>query len=289
MVKNTHHSISVVIATLGGSCLFETISHLQNSTLVPDEILICIPEGDSHRVASIKDTNVKIVETQCRGQVAQRAVGFSKAISIYVMQLDDDILLDRNAIKKLVSALEKLNHGNVIAPVYYDKETGRCLHELQTGFKGLIKSFYSSVICGALFGEKRMGTFTSLGISYGVDPKYIKDDIIEVDWLPGGCVLGFRQELINEPFYPFKGKAYLEDILHSILRQKKGINHFVVPKAICKTDIQPLPQDLTFTRDDLIARKYIIKLISGKQWHLLLWSVFDYLKVFIIYNVRKYK
>ena len=36
--------ISVIIPTLGGENLDKTISYLNNSIIIPDEIIICIPE-----------------------------------------------------------------------------------------------------------------------------------------------------------------------------------------------------------------------------------------------------
>ena len=61
-----------------------------------------------------------------------------------------------------------------------------------------------------------------------------KQKNVNTDWLPGECVLSYRSDFIEKPTYPFKGKAYCEDIYYSILRRKK-IRHRVITDAIAKT------------------------------------------------------
>ena len=90
--------MTVVIATLGGDTLRETIETINRGSIVPEEILVCIPTNESDRVQNFSYKNVKIFVTACRGQVAQRAIGFQNVSHNIVMQLDDDILLDEHCI-----------------------------------------------------------------------------------------------------------------------------------------------------------------------------------------------
>lgn len=271
-------SISVVIPTLGNESLRQTIEQLNRGTLIPDEILICIPEEDAFRVEDISTPNVIVVKTDIRGQVAQRAIGFGRAKHAMVLQLDDDIILHENALAELAQSLQRLGRGYALAPLYIDAETGRCLHELSTGLKGCLKSIYAYVICGAPWGKKRMGTLTPLGIGYGVDASHNTNEAIRAEWLPGGCVLSYREDLITTNIYPFGGKAYSEDIIHSITRRKKGITHCVIPKATCMTPPQQLMLDLQSNRADMRARMHVVRLISGSAWRLSVWLAFDILK-----------
>ena len=54
-------AIAQGIATLGGDCLAATIEKLNASTVVPAEILICIPEIEAPRAARLAGGNVTVV------------------------------------------------------------------------------------------------------------------------------------------------------------------------------------------------------------------------------------
>lgn len=272
------HPVSVVIPTLGGESLRRTIEQLNRGTLAPAEILICIPEEDAFRVENFSIHNVAVIKTSMRGQVAQRATGFGHVRHRMVLQLDDDILLHEKALEELTEALHRLGRGYALAPVYYAAETGRCLHELSVGLKGFFKNVYACVVCGASWGKKRMGSLTSIGIGYGVDTRHCSDKAIQTEWLPGGCVLSYREDLIQENFYPFAGKAYSEDVIHSLLRRKRGITHAVILRATCRTGSQPFTLDVRSIKADMRARMYVVQLGSGKVWRLLAWFAFDHFK-----------
>ena len=42
--------LTVVIPTLGGDSLFKTIELINSGTIVPEEILVCIPKEEAYRV-----------------------------------------------------------------------------------------------------------------------------------------------------------------------------------------------------------------------------------------------
>lgn len=211
--------LSVVIPTLGGASLRGTIEQLNRGTLIPAEILVCIPEEEAFRVENLFIHNVVVVKTNIRGQVAQRAIGFGYAKYKMVLQLDDDVLLNEEAVQDLAKALCQLGPGNALAPVYFDATTGRCFHEVRSGLSEYLASLYYYVVCGAPWGRKRMGVVTAIGLCFGVDSNYCSSKYFETEWLPGGCVLCFREDLIKEDYFPFAGKAYSEDIIHSFLRK----------------------------------------------------------------------
>jgi hypothetical protein len=74
----------------------------------------------------------------------------------------------------------------------------------------------------------------------GVDPNREKSGVRvkQTEWLPGGCVLQERECLISDNFFPFRGKAYCEDIIHSHLRTLQGINMMVDIEARCEIEVQ---------------------------------------------------
>ena len=61
--KQELYPLSVVIATLGGETLADTISYLNSGEKIPAEILVCIPEEDSSCAESLSMKNVKIIKT----------------------------------------------------------------------------------------------------------------------------------------------------------------------------------------------------------------------------------
>lgn len=274
LTKENINSVSVVIPTLGGETLRGTIEQLNRGALVPAEILVCIPEEDAFRVKGLSFANVRVVKTHCRGQVAQRAIGFQQVQHPMVLQLDDDILLKEEALQELVCALCELGHGNALSPVYNHAMTGRCIHKMSEGFVGFFKSLYAYVVCGAPWGIKRMGVVTAIGVNYGVDSSYCDAKPFETQWLPGGCVLCFREELIKENFFPYIGKAYCEDIIHSFLRTENGMRLWVIPKAYCLINVP----DYDINRSSIDARRYFVRISGGPKWRLTLYNIFSRLK-----------
>jgi glycosyltransferase involved in cell wall biosynthesis len=276
--KQSKYCLSVVIPTLGGDSLRSTIEHLNKGTVFPTEILVCIPEEDSFRAEHLSYTNVRVVKTDCRGQVAQRAIGLKLAINEYVLQMDDDIQLESETIRLLLTNLEELGKKNVVGPAYYDLYTKQPIHSVENGIKGIFKSIFYLVFCGAKWGVRRMGKFTSAGIGFGIDPTRVQGKCISVEWLPGGCVLSYKEDLITENFFPNKGKAYCEDFIHSYLRSVKGIQHWVVPEAEC---LISFPEAVA-SRDEKLAsvkaRRYFVdisrrSLIRLKMYEFFSWIV----------------
>jgi hypothetical protein len=265
--------LTVVIPTLGGDSLFKTIELINSGTIVPEEILVCIPKEEAYRVLNHNLENVKVVSTNCKGQVQQRAEGFKEAKHSYVMQVDDDIELGADSIAIMIKMLEKLGCGSVIGPSFYDPVTLAALHEYDFGVVGFLKSLNASFFSAAPWGIKRMGKVTRLGIAYGVDPALSAGDTHQVDWLPGGCVLNFKEDLIGEIFFPLPGKAFSEDVVHSLLRTSKNIEHYVAINATAKTTVEEEPFSIRSFKTELKARSYVVKLLHGNKLRLFIWCL----------------
>jgi hypothetical protein len=152
------------------------------------------------------------------------------------MQLDDDITFDEHTIGNMVQTLSALGRGHVIGPLLYDKNTkqpGFADSKLLSGVNGL----YLSTLGGLPRGEERFGSFSIQTCSLGLCDRFITYPLHRVDWLSGGFVLGYRSELITREFYPFSGKALCEDLIHSQLRSKHGLVHFVATQIPVYTEI----------------------------------------------------
>ena len=264
-------SLSVVIATLGGDCLQQTIQSLISGSVVPDEILICIPDTHAHNAISLSSDIVKVIATEVKGQVKQRAYGFTKVNYPLVLQLDDDILLEKDTLKDMVTHLSNLGKGNVLAPVYYGQNSGLCIHSLQNGFT---KNLFDYFICAAPWGVNKMGVVSKIGLNYGVDDKYCNETLKTCEWVPGGCVLSFREDLVLQDFFPFTGKAYCEDIYHSFYRKQAGTKLWIVPSIKVFIE-EPEPEFSPAAVEKVIAiRRTFLKLIKGPQWRLTIYEIF---------------
>jgi GT2 family glycosyltransferase len=226
-------NVSVVIATLGGDCLATTLDKLIAGTVVPAEILICIPEKEASRADRYASGNIRVVRTPMRGQVAQRAYGFQQAQRDFVMQLDDDIHVHSTCIEALLDCVSQF--PDVAAgPKLHDLATGK-YHSFLTpapnGNRGFERLMFWAVNGSGGYEPGRIGR---AGICMGVPEEPAQ--WFDIGWLPGGCVMHRRENLVLVNFYPFPGKAFAEDLFHSVALKRKGIRLVRCGEAICDVD-----------------------------------------------------
>ncbi len=257
-------SISVVIATLGGEILKNTIISINSGTIKPSEIIICIPQDCVSSLEDYDDENVVIVKTIRRGQVFQRVTGFKKAKNDIVMQLDDDILLDKYCIENMLKALNIKGRKAVVAPSYFCDESKNSVYRQLNNRKLLIKLYYW-LINGS--DGYKPGEVSLSGVNFGAESFDCKDDICEVEWLAGGCAIHYKENLVLDNYYPFDGKAYGEDLIHSYLLKKNGCSLFINTKAHCWIETVPATQYkfkglLENFTGNYRAKKYFVKLSS---------------------------
>ena len=224
--------LSVIIPTLGGDSLAKTIEQLNRGTVVPSEILVCIPEKESSRAEKLAFGNVKIVRTACRGQVAQRAEGFQKASNELVLQLDDDISVSATCLQILVACMGE-SSDVAVGPKLYDMKTGE-YHSFMVPFEK--NSWFERFLFWVVNGSRGYvpGQIGRAGVNMGVPEE--PDNWSDIGWLPGCCVLHRKQNLVLYDFYPFKGKAFAEDLFHAALLKKKGVRLMRCGAAICAVD-----------------------------------------------------
>jgi glycosyltransferase involved in cell wall biosynthesis len=280
MPNQYNKAVSVVIPSLGGEILKETIQMLNNGTIIPSEIILCVPKIEACRVEKLDFFNLRVVITEIRGQVAQRSIGFKEAKENIVLQLDDDILLERYALEVMVNSLVAKGVKNVVGPIFYNQPDYEiCAHRFPKRFLGWVRSMEASLLYRAPWGVKRMGIITPIGVVYGVDPKYLKGDSFQTEWLPGGCVLSYKQDLILEPFYPFPGKAYGEDVIHSILRSRQKMSHSILPQSKCSTEIIWNVRKLKDVKKNVKVKQYIMGLLkSDAVIRYRIWCFLEYTK-----------
>lgn len=242
------NNVSVVIATLGGDSIDPTISALNKGGILPSEILICIPQDSAHLLGRLKSIpNVKIIETPCTGQVAQRAFGFQLAAHDLVLQLDDDVQLRSDCLENLVNCLQLFGNA-AVAPKMHDVISKK-YHDFLVSNKNCC-SWFQVLLFWVVNGRMgyQPGQIGRAGIGMGV-PEY-PNDWANLAWLPGGCVLHKRSNLVLYDYYPFKGKAFAEDLFHSVLLRAKDVQLVRCGLAVC---------DVDFSNDEKLSIKSKIK------------------------------
>ena len=260
--------------SLGGD-LCDTLDSVNAGSICPDEIIICLP-NDTHSVKdAFKYHNLTIVYAEQYGQVYQRIVGFKYAKGDYVFQLDDDILLDRGCLEKLIASLKKLPESSTVSPCLFNTN-GKPHYESK---KDGLLSIYYRLINGKT-GHKS-GGITLAGTNFGVNPNDVNSDVVRVDWQPGGCVLHKKENLILKDFYPNKGKAYCEDLIHSFLLKELGIDLFVDTRARCIASFNPKLSLLKEIVPDFKIRLYFVKMAKLSVTRMLVW--------YIVYIMRHIK
>jgi glycosyltransferase involved in cell wall biosynthesis len=276
-----NNNISVVIPTLGGATLLDTIKALNKSNIRPYEILICIPKNDISKVGYLIGDNVFVISCDFRGQVFQRSCGFKISKSDFVLQIDDDLIVDPECISLLLNKIKVLNNGS-IAPGFYDSKLRSYYSWLTNDGLCLPNRFW----CWISNNSKAIpyGKISLSGVNYGFN----KDQTItKTDWLPGGCILHKKENLVLENYYPFKGKAYLEDLYHSEILRSRGVNLYIYNKAKCLVSFsqksQLLVSPINFFKNNwqaIIVRINFARTFGYSEIRLYFFMIFIFARVF---------
>jgi len=275
--------ISVVIASLGTDVVRNSLDAILNGTGVPEEIILSIPhDAIVADEITAKTDRLKIVRSAKRGQVAQRSLGLRAAKATHVMQMDDDVELSASGLQELWDKYQTCSVRCAIAPVFCDSENGGLLTTYSSGFTAMLKDAATTCIYGASLGKNRMGKVSASGVAFAIDPQDLMGEgLIEVEWVPGGCVLCHRSDAITDDYYPFDGKAYSEDVLHSFLWRQKGVRLFIAPHIRFRTKIEDLKISRASITAEFRARRYIRQLqgrntffcyVACMAWFLRYWA-----------------
>ena len=279
--------LSVVIATLGRGTLMETLKSLNNGTIVPEEILICIPIEYMNQISGLFPGNVRIIGTPCKGQIQQRLIGFKEAAHPLVMQLDDDLILDKYCIEYLTHTIwqyDKFAVGPALVNFYNNKSL--YTYSKSRNFFIWLYYFLMNGTCGL-----QQGKVLKSGLNLGVDIATSSELLINVDWLAGGCILHKKDNLILHNYYPFSGTAYCEDLIHSFLLRKNRVELFICTAARCKVlpssilDFK-INQFISFVRPDFIARRFYLRLKSASLWRMYIYYIIFVMRFFLLKLIK---
>lgn len=228
---NKLDDLSIVIATLGQINLEQTINSLNSGFNKPSKILVCIPNPEFSSVTKYNIDNVEYLLSPYRGQVFQRTFAFNYINSHFVLQIDDDVLINQDSLIELVGFLKERPHASV-SPSLLGKEDNKPSNYMVNPHSNLFLRFLFLIANGK--NGFVPGGISLSGINMGYDYSAISP--YKVDWLPGGCVLHNTKNLIDYNYYPYNGKAYSEDLLHSFFLTQKGIDLYHYPGISCFYD-----------------------------------------------------
>jgi len=202
-------TISVVCASLGRESLSKILPPLANSPAIAELLIILPPEhpNSTYHTPCSHLPKVSYHHSHLKGQVNQRVYGCRLATSPYILFIDDDIMVETSDVSVLYETISKLPYPSVLAPRI------SFINKLSP----LKSSFFSSdslLLWLSKFENffRRNGNYVPFSLTYFHHPLTVYSPIQQVDWLAGGCLLFSRSLAPLESYYPYRGKAYAEDI-----------------------------------------------------------------------------
>ena len=106
-----------------------------------------------------------------------------------------------------------------------------------------------------------------------MDPDSNPGTVYDVEWVPGGCVLHARQNLVVENFYPHSGKAYCEDLYQSQRLSERGVSMRIAADAIAwiddpRTERMPFAVWLRDLKADYRVRRHYVEETARSRWRM---------------------
>ena len=282
-------TVSVVIPTLlSEPLLLECLRSLSQQTVLPTEIIIVYTESFPHEPSLLAELKcliapfcIRIFRTPVGGQVQQRTYGISRSTSDFLLCLDDDVTLCPSAIETFLFYSTGFNAKTSVAfgPVYCSAQNSKPLVNPPTLLQSFLRLLLDTLIGGASFGSSKFGSISPSLQVYPHPPQYLELPCQRVSFLPGGCLFIKRSDAITSNYYPFKGKAYCEDIILSLLLARSGVALYILRdvNAFIFDSSNHKEQSLRLENEQPV-RIYISRNLQGNLW-----------RTRALYQVRKYK
>ena len=228
MTIKVEEDLTIVCASHDGANRIPLfLDSIQKNTVIPKEIIICgTHESDISFVSEelLSKNNVSFIVSEFANQIYQRNIALSKVNTAYILQLDDDLILDNNVIrdycrhftgpgsnKRVVCGYPVLPNGQHMSfyrvkNLYQSSKFIRLFFKIMNGFEGLRNM--SILKSGRIFPLVLDG-----------------QENIEPQWL-ASCLM-FHQDAIskksiNNAENNNRGKGYYEDVLFTLSLREKG-------------------------------------------------------------------
>lgn len=213
-------SVAIVCASHEGRdrlpCLVKSI---YESTVIPKEIVICGTQiSDLEKVCDPKSL-IKFILSEEKNQIVQRNMAIEASSSQIIIQTDDDLILDSNALEELVRSLTE-SHLTIVGGLIVDKKTRmpqstRWIREVHSSpFRRLVLKILNG------FRPIKEGELLRSGRLIPIMEKTMPQ-IIETAWL-SSFICYFREARTDAEYLDIKGKSYYEDVYFTSVLKLKG-------------------------------------------------------------------
>ena len=246
--------LTIIIPSLLSNIKESWIDQINRFNKEKINIIISVPPdlSKSNKFLNKFDNNILIIRSDKKGQVHQRQYGYKFVKTDYLMNMDDDIFITIKNLRILLNQLQNLPFKSTIVPrlILYKKDNK----------KGFLRKFMNFLIYNEF--SPKPGTITKSTFEVAHNFSINKDKAIEsVDWIPGGISITRRENIIKNDYFKFEGKAYCEDLIHSYLLKKNGIELFISNKSFYITKLQnykdlKIQDFMNFINSDLKVRNY---------------------------------
>lgn len=268
-------NISIVIPTIGNRDLLSTLVSIEESSIRVDEIIISIPNNVKLYDKSFKMfNNVRVINSDNKGQVVQRIEGFKSTKNEIVVQMDDDIILEKKCLELMYQQIKK-NKKSAISAHFHDIVSKKSIYSKEGNSRfsnffflselNYFKNKFASKIYNKIKNGNTIeqnGDISKSGFETYPDMQKHSEPFI-TGWIPGGCVMHHKSNLVLYNFFPFSGKAYCEDLYHSIALKKNNIKLYYHPNAKAYLKIESVKSNFTgfvkYLKNDFVIRKQLVE------------------------------
>jgi len=268
-------NISIVIPTIGNRDLLSTLVSIEESSIRVDEIIISIPNNVKLYDKYFKMfNNVRVINSDNKGQVVQRIEGFKSTKNEIVVQMDDDIILEKKCLELMYQQIKK-NKKSAISAHFHDIVSKKSIYSKEGNSRfsnffflselNYFKNKFASKIYNKIKNGNTIeqnGDISKSGFETYPDMQKHSEPFI-TGWIPGGCVMHYKSNLVLYDFFPFSGKAYCEDLYHSIALKKNNIKLYYHPNAKAYLKIESVKSNFTgfvkYLKNDFVIRKQLVE------------------------------
>ena len=275
--------LTIIIATNLKNIKKTTIYQINNYASNGIKIILSIPpESDIIKTFKLGfSEKILIIKSNLTGQVKQRQYAYKFCKTKFIMQMDDDIEFDTKKINTLLLHFKKLPHNSCLAPY---------LNLKSNSFSRLSNIARNLFLYCDFFPKAGSIARSSFPIPF-VKFKNSQTNLYEeVNWLPGGILILRKEDIIKEDYFPFKGKAFCEDLIHSFILKEKGIKLYISNKLFFTTPLESYRNLNLFNffkliKNDFLIRNYYRNLVKNKFLPFLI----AYLYIFTCFFLTKIK
>ena len=286
MIKN-NNKISVVCAShKGKSRLPHLITSINNNSVKPFEIILCVTDlKDTELITNefINNLNIKIILSKKLDQSYQRQLAIKHTKCDLILQLDDDLLLDKDTIKKFIDHFKDDNNKKIVSAVVLLPNNELQSYRWNNLFN---KNPIFKFIILLLNGFKKVNSMTILKSGRIAPLLFFNNNkiIYEAEWL-NSCIL-YRKEALKDAKYLFseKSKSYFEDVFFSHSLYNKNYLLIVDSNIIVRHHYVKPTNIITYI--NLIKSQYRIVKSFNKNIYLFYIDVFIFFNLYLISSFR---